>query len=122
MGKIAKTALVLEDQPLIALDIEDVLEKIGFQTISVITSCADAETWLQTNTPDLAVIDVHLRDGVCVNVAQTLADNAIPFIVHSALDTHNSHDGSIFSRGTWVSKPSLPDKLASIVRQTLESA
>ena len=86
MGNAAIKVLVSEDQPLISLDIEDALSSSGFENISVISSCADAEKWLESNNPDLAVIDVHLRDGVCTNVAQILVDNDIPFIAHSALD------------------------------------
>ena len=119
MGNGIKTVLILEDQPLIALDIEDVLMQSGFTNINIITSCADADQWLSRNHPDLAIIDVHLRDGICSNAAQTLVDNGVPFIVHSARDTHHSDDGSVFTKGIWVSKPSLPEMLASIVQTTI---
>ena len=119
MGNAAIKVLVLEDQPLIALDIEDALSSSGFKNINVISSCADAEKWLESNNPDFAVIDVHLRDGICSNVAQILVDNDVPFIVHSALDTHYSGDGSIFTKGRWLSKPSPPGRLAFVVQETL---
>jgi two-component SAPR family response regulator len=122
MSYAKKSVLVLEDQAITALDIEDILLEIGFLKISIITSCADAESWLTMQLPDLAIIDVHLRDGVCEYAARMLVDNGVPFIVHSAFDTQSVHEDSVFSKGTWVSKPSLPDLLGHVVRQTLFAA
>ena len=117
----SKTVLVLEDQPLVALDIEDVLMQFGFESIKVISSCIDAEHWLKHSSPDIAIIDIHLRDGICSHVAWMLADSAIPFIVHSALGTHFSGDGSVFEKGRWINKPSVPDQLRLAVTETLEA-
>lgn len=39
----ARTILILEDEPLIALDLQTMLEAEGFRNIEVIGNCADAE-------------------------------------------------------------------------------
>jgi hypothetical protein len=50
----------------------------------MLASCLQAEDWLDNNSPQIAVLDVALADGVCVNVASTPIERRIPFIVNSA--------------------------------------
>ena len=117
MSDKAGTILILEDQALIALDIEDLFLNAGFETIQVISSCADAERWLVANKPDVAIIDIKLRDGPCVEVAKTLVEREIPFVVHTG-DPDLQKDG-IFSKGKWVIKPSQPNELLTVVDELL---
>jgi hypothetical protein len=39
--------LILEDEPLIALDLEATLEAVGVSPIVCLTSCAEADAWLR---------------------------------------------------------------------------
>src|SRR4051794_6703237 len=38
-------------------------------TLRGFLSCVDATAWLQKHTPDCAILDIHLRDGVCNELA-----------------------------------------------------
>jgi CheY-like chemotaxis protein len=49
--------LVLEDEPFISLDLEDMLRKLGATSVTVFDNRADAIDWSATNCPDLAIID-----------------------------------------------------------------
>jgi DNA-binding response OmpR family regulator len=114
----AHTVLLLEDEPFIALDIEEVLTKAGFEVVQTISSCCDAEAWLEEHTPDLAVIDPQLRDGFCSNVAQILVERKIPFVVHSG-EPVDSEVGALFLSGEWLSKPCQPSALLSAIRNSM---
>lgn len=105
----AATALLLEDEPLISMDIEQMLEEAGF-AVTAILSCAQAAQWLDNNHPDIAVVDILLRDGAADQIAQRLIDLSIPFIVHSG-DHPNLRVGTPFEHGTWVSKPAVDNEL-----------
>jgi DNA-binding LytR/AlgR family response regulator len=62
-------------------------------------------SWLETNTPDLAVIDVALGDEPCVEVARELRQNGIPFVVFST----SKHDQAPreFRNAPWIQKPAM---------------
>lgn len=112
--------LLLEDEALIALDIESSLREEGLSVTSL-NSCAAALEWLQTATPDLAILDIGLTDGPCHDVAEVLVEQNVPFIVHSG-DSKSEYEDTPFSKGIWLNKPSRPEVLIDLVRTFATSA
>ncbi|WP_352590499.1 response regulator [Mesorhizobium caraganae] len=117
----ASSVVVLEDEALIALDVEEALHDAGFNVVAVMSSCSDALDWLQANSPDVAVLDIDLRDGDCVAIARLLYDRYIPFVVHSGSRSDSCNHDPIFQKGTWVSKPSLSGELTNAVAACVRS-
>ena len=64
--------LVLEDEALIALNLQDELQETGHEVSGPFTTCSAALEWLQTATPDVAILDATLNDGSCHGVAVEL--------------------------------------------------
>lgn len=120
MASNASVALLLEDEPLIALDIEAILEGAGFD-VTTVMSCADASDWLDSCRPDIVVVDIILTDGPCHAIVEKLIEAHIPFIVHSG-DHPSMHVGTPFAHGRWVSKPADGDELAAVALAILASA
>ncbi|AKI02520.1 Response regulator receiver domain protein [Hoeflea sp. IMCC20628] len=112
--------LVLEDQPLIALDLEELLSGAGFDNLTLLSSCAEAESWLKSNRPDAAILDINLRDGECTEVAHILAARSIPFIIHSG--NLKAEADSVFLRGTWIAKPAQPHALLTALHISLAAS
>lgn len=113
-----KTVLVLEDQPLIALEVEDLLNRAGFFNVITFTSCGDAELWLEAHTPDLAVIETRLRDGSSDSVAKCLAGNNVPIIVHSADEAHFDPATELTRLShIWINKPCLPENFLTAINE-----
>jgi DNA-binding response OmpR family regulator len=110
-----RAILLLEDEPLIAMSIEDDLRSAGF-TITTVGSCADAFTWLAGNRPDLVIVDIELRDGPSHTVVERLLQEDIPFVVHSG-DVADALRGTQYEQRVWLSKPSMPDDLIAAARQ-----
>ena len=108
--------LILEDEALIALDVEAALQEAGFATV-VTGSRADANEFLVAHRPDAAVLDIRLSDGDCVMVAERLLELGVPFVVHSGAARHDQHP--IFSFGKPVGKPADPREIVGIVRSLL---
>lgn len=120
MASNASVALLLEDEPLISMDLELMLEGAGFD-VTTVMSCREAEEWLDICRPDVVVVDIMLRDGPSDKVVEQLVEAKIPFIVHSG-DHPSMHVGTPFAHGRWVSKPADGDELAAVARALLASA
>lgn len=113
-----RRALILEDEILVAVDIEDSLQAVGFE-VTALATCAAALQWLEGNRPDIAVIDHRLADGSCDEVARRLAGADVPFIVHSASLRSDATD-PVFASGHWITKPSPVDRLVDLAQELAE--
>lgn len=79
------TILLLEDEPLILMDLEFAAEDCGAKALSS-ASCEAALKLIdeQGEAIDVAVLDVTLgADETCIPVARELTRRGIPYIVHS---------------------------------------
>lgn len=54
--------MVVEDEMLIALEVQDLIEDLGHEVVGVAPDAASARA-LSAQDPDFAIVDVHLRDG-----------------------------------------------------------
>jgi len=77
------SVLVIEDEPLIAMMIEDFIDLLGHDLAGTCDSVADALVQVEQGGFDVAILDVNLRDGACWPVADALKAKNIPFVVAS---------------------------------------
>jgi CheY-like chemotaxis protein len=70
--------LILEDDPLIALDLQMLLEGVGHQVVDVCGNLFAARRHLADHF-DFALLDVDLPDGKSFEVASRLDEKRIPF-------------------------------------------
>ena len=79
---VPRTILVVEDEPLIAMMLEDFLESLGHDVVATCESVEEAIAQVDAGGFDLAIIDVQLKDGRHVwPVADRLAEEGKPFII-----------------------------------------
>ncbi|TIM59541.1 MAG: response regulator, partial [Mesorhizobium sp.] len=76
-------ALIVEDEPMIVIEIEASLKQAGFAVASE-PSCVRARQILALVEPDVVILDVLLQDGVSSSVAEELVARNIPFVIYSA--------------------------------------
>lgn len=113
------TLFLLEDEPFIALDIEEVLSRAGVSDIHTVSTCKEADSWLVETTPDVAIIDPRLSDGICTAVVAKLVLRGVPFVVYSG-DTDTLLDEEpAFGCGDWLKKPCGPEELVSAVGRAI---
>lgn len=78
--------LIVEDEPLIAADIEQCLNNIDFKPSGIAYTAEEALKQLQKNTPDVVLLDINLdddKDGI--QLAETINDlYKIPFVYLTA--------------------------------------
>jgi two-component SAPR family response regulator len=72
--------LVVEDDAFIAMDIEDVLRRAGYEVVGPVATQRQAIALLGEGGIDLAVINIGVSDGPAYAVAGTLAARSVPFI------------------------------------------
>lgn len=72
--------MLLEDQMLIAMDVEGMFADRGFSAVSTVSSVAEAMKLIGRAPPAIAVLDVNLGDGTSLEVAERLRALSIPFI------------------------------------------
>ena len=74
--------LVVEDEPLIAMMLEDFIDGLGHRVAATADSVGDALGHAEAGGFDIAILDVHLRDGEpSWPVADALADRGIAFLI-----------------------------------------
>jgi CheY-like chemotaxis protein len=77
-----KRVLILEDDPLLALDLEDFLIDLGAKVVGPASSVEQALLHIETGL-DLAVIDLNLRGTYSFPVIERLRAKGVPFVVCS---------------------------------------
>ena len=96
--------MIVEDQMLIGMSLEAYLEDAGFSVAGPFLSCADALRWLEHNTPQVAVLDVLLKDGTSLLIAQELKGRNTPFVIYSSLPFTPGLPAEL-QGVTWLEKP-----------------
>jgi CheY-like chemotaxis protein len=80
--------LVVEDDALLALDVEAILTSAGHSVLGPVASAAEALELVKENTPDLALVDLGLSEGP---VGAALARYLLwRFSIHSIFITGNT--------------------------------
>lgn len=96
--------LLVEDQPIIAMDVEYMLADHGVATVDTAATTAEALAFIEAARPDAAILDFNLRSGTSLPVAEQLLALNVPFIF-----TTGYGDGSMipaaFSHIQMVTKP-----------------
>jgi two-component system, response regulator PdtaR len=83
-----RLVLVVEDEFLIALDLELLLRRHGWRVLGPAATVDQALRLLAGETPDVAVLDVNLRGEPVTPVAAELRARGVPFVLASAYGGH----------------------------------
>jgi DNA-binding LytR/AlgR family response regulator len=62
--KIKSKILIVEDEPIIASDIEMTLEELGYQVVGIEDNAEDALTLIEKTHPDLVLLDINLEGDI----------------------------------------------------------
>jgi CheY-like chemotaxis protein len=77
--------LIVEDEALLALELEDMLQSGGHAVVGTATTRGEALALAERTRPALAFVDIHLADGPTgVEVARRLGERGIPVVFLTA--------------------------------------
>jgi DNA-binding NtrC family response regulator len=120
MGHLAqRSVLVVEDEVLIAMELEDALTGAGCSPVRLAATVSDALRALSEAAPDVAVLDVSVSGDAIYPVADALADISVPYVL---LTGHSVESMPERMRGRPVlPKPYDPRELLSLLADVIEA-
>jgi DNA-binding NarL/FixJ family response regulator len=115
--------LVVEDEYLVAMDIEATLRDAGFTVVGIAVSAEEAVALARAHGPDLVIMDIRLagpRDGVdaALELFRESGVRCIFATAHSDVTTRLRAEPAL-PLG-WLAKPYQPQLLVRAVRNALD--
>ena len=82
--------LIVEDEYIIANDLEIILHSAGYPVIGIAKSVSKAKALIEEERPDMVLLDIYLKGGETgIELAKELEQSNIPFIYTSANDNQS---------------------------------
>ena len=78
--------LVVEDEPIIAINTEMMLSSMGYENVEVVGSVADAMALLDRARVEFAILDLSLGNETSIPVAERLCGENIPVIITTGFE------------------------------------
>lgn len=110
------TVLVVEDELLIAMDIEEMLTECGWTVLGAGSTRA-ALRLLESTRPDVALLDVNLNGELVTPVAHALHDLDVPFVVSSAYGRTELNYIDVLAKAPQLEKPAPRQRLVAALRE-----
>ena len=115
---VGARVLVAEDDALVALDLMTTLQTAGYVVVGPVSSVAEAQTIIDGEPPDAALLDLEFADAGAAPVAAALLAGDVPFAVLTdgdGLDLESALAGA-----PRLAEPVRPDALLSTVHDLLK--
>ena len=114
--------LVVEDEFLIAMELDITLRRAGYQVLGPLSSVSAALGLLRAERPDAAVLDVNLAGEWITPVAEVLRAMSVPFILASGYGAADLHAVPVLWGAVNIGKPArfalLLKELGDVLRCT----
>jgi len=115
MDVVAQTrCMIVEDQVLIGMSLEAFLEDAGFEVAGIFMSNVQALQWLEGDAPDVAILDIMIRDVTSLEIAWALKCRGVPFAVYSGLPSKADCPPEL-QNVPWLEKPASREILLSVL-------
>lgn len=112
--------LVVEDDFIVAFDMQMMLEEQGARVLGPAATLAQARGIIENDSPQLAVLDVNLNGEFVFPLAEELSARGVPFLFATAY----ADDERLFPATTRdiprLAKPVLPNVLIGRLRKLLD--
>jgi CheY-like chemotaxis protein len=116
---LGRTVLVVEDELMVALDIEQTLKAAGVRVLGPAASVSSALLLLNTQRPDAAILDLNLRGELVTPVARRLRDMGVPFVLSTAYNHLRADDEQAFSGVANIGKPLASARCVQVLGEIL---
>ena len=112
---IPADVLIVEDDPIIAIDFEDRLLGFGVKSVRTVGSVAQALNAIARRAPDFALLDVELIREKSFAIAERLAALDIPFVFITGYGAETSIPAQFAARPR-LQKPCSSDALEAALQ------
>jgi CheY-like chemotaxis protein len=114
---VGRSILVVEDEPLIAMMLEDFLETLGHSIHQSCDNLPDALIAVERDGFDVAILDVNIKGDSVWPVAQRLRDKNIPFVIASG--GHVEPPPGEFRNVPMLEKPYTIDRITPALQEAI---
>ena len=112
--------LVVEDDFIVAFDLQTMLEEQGAEVIGPAASVAQARALLSEAEPNIAVLDVNLNGELVFPLTEDLQQRGIPFVFATAYADDERLYPVNAQQAPRLAKPVLPNVLIRQIAKLLE--
>jgi CheY-like chemotaxis protein len=77
---VKRRVLVVEDEVLVAMLVEEMLERLGYEVAAISSHLDEALQLARTAAFDIAILDINLNGKQSFPVADTLRERGLPFV------------------------------------------
>lgn len=118
--QVATDILIIEDEPLIAMDIEEMVESLGHRVVGTARTHAEATALFGKHHPKMVLADIQLADGSSGidAVNEILSSTPVPVIFITAFP-ERLLTGERPEPAFLVTKPFNPDMVKALISQAL---
>ena len=117
-GGVPGDVLIVEDDPIIALDFEDTVIRLGVKTVRAASSVSRALQLIDERAPDFVLLDVGLVREKSFAVAERLEALGIPFVFVTGYSTDVALPATLAQRPR-LPKPCTSDALEAVLRSAV---
>lgn len=112
-----RSILIVEDEPLIAMMLEDFIQSLGHEVSGNCDSVSSALKEIEQGEFDLAILDVNLKGESVWPVATALRARGTPFVL--ATGGHVDPPPAEFAGVPTIEKPYTIDRVTPIIESVL---
>ena len=113
--------LVVEDEFIIALDLSETVQDLGYQLEGPFEGKEAAIEAIEEGMPDLAILDVFTADGEVYPLADKLVEAGVPIVFHSGHVTP-AEVRALYPDAVACAKPCPPDRLIDAMQEAVGKA
>jgi two-component system, response regulator PdtaR len=115
----AKKILIVEDSYPVAESMSRTIADVGFAIVGPVDTADRAMREIEHDVPDGVLLDVGLREGSAIAVANVLRQRRVPFVVVSAY-AHDTLPAEL-RHAPYLAKPMSEFELIETVRRAFDS-
>lgn len=112
--------LIIEDEPLVAIDIEDALLQAGADVVGVGTTVEKALALADIPDLDGAIIDLRLHGRSVRDVMRRLADRRTPYVLYTGAE--GTQTAGHWPAAPVVIKPARMEHLLDVLSRVIDKA
>jgi CheY-like chemotaxis protein len=114
-GAAPGDVLIVEDDPIIALDFEDTILRLGVKTVRTAGTVSRALQLIEERAPDLVLLDIGLVREKSFAVAERLEPLGIPFAFVTGYSTDVALPAALANKPR-LPKPCTSDALEAVLK------
>lgn len=109
--------LVVEDEPIIAMALEDMLLDLGCEVVGPASTLTEAQALAETADIDAALLDININTGRSYVIADELRRRAVPFAFATGYGEEGIENGG--GDAPVLQKPYRQEQVDAVLRHLL---